>query len=68
MDRNEEKRKIREQLATCRRLEAEFVDGVTARNLEQFAAELQDREARHVVQERMDDQRAIAEQIRRKMS
>ncbi|OSJ30566.1 hypothetical protein BST63_12350 [Bradyrhizobium canariense] len=43
MDRDEEKRKIKEQLATCRRLAAEFMDGVTAQNLEQLAAELEGR-------------------------
>lgn len=70
MDRNPEKRKIKEQIATCRRLASEFVDGVTARNLEQFAAELQERlealertgDARQV-QGQIDDQRAIAEKL-----
>lgn len=52
------------------------MDGVTARNVEEFAGELKERlealdragEARQVVHEHMVDQRAIAEQIRRKMS
>jgi DNA repair exonuclease SbcCD ATPase subunit len=75
MDRDQEKRKIKEQLATCRRLASEFTDGVTAQNLKQYAADLEVRleelgraeQAREVVQEQIDDQRATAEKLRRKM-
>jgi len=41
MDRNEEKRKLEDKLAVCRRLASEYNDGVTGRNLRVIADELE---------------------------
>jgi hypothetical protein len=41
MDREQEKRKLQEQLAKCRRLSRDFTDGITAKNLKELEAELE---------------------------
>jgi hypothetical protein len=41
MDKEREKQALNEQLARCRRLSAEFTDGVTVKNLREFADELE---------------------------
>lgn len=41
MDREREKQALNEQLARCRRLEAEFTDGITVKNLRELADELE---------------------------
>lgn len=40
MDRDREKQELRDKLAKCNRLAREFHDGVTNKNLRDFAAEL----------------------------
>jgi hypothetical protein len=42
MDRDEEKRKLEDKLAICRRLVSEFDDGVTRSNLLDLIAELEE--------------------------
>jgi hypothetical protein len=41
MDREQDKLAIEQKLARCRRLEADFPAGVTARHLQELEAELQ---------------------------
>jgi hypothetical protein len=40
-DREQEKRELEKQLAKCRRLSREFSDGITAKNLKELEAELE---------------------------
>jgi hypothetical protein len=40
-DREQEKRELEEQLAKCRRLSREFTGGITAKNLKELKAELE---------------------------
>ena len=41
MDKEREKQALNEQLARCRRLSAEFTDGVTVKSLSELADELE---------------------------
>jgi hypothetical protein len=41
MDKDREKQELQERLVRCHRLANEYTDGVTARNLRELAAELE---------------------------